>query len=217
MTFLQKFKNSALELRSVRCICVTGVLIAMSIAISYFSIKIGDTVKITFGFIPRAAIGMLFGPVVGFISGTVTDIVSTLIKPDGAFNFLYTVVEAVGGMLYGIFLYGLKPVSFKGEQANKRTNVIQVLKVIFSKISVVVICNLILTPAAHILSGWWTIDVLPVKYPASLIKNAIQCPVDCVLLVLILFPILLAYRKVFGYRNSAAKDNAPANADMKKA
>ena len=116
MAIFKMFKDSALEFKNLRCITVTAMLIALNLALKSVTVYITDDLKISFSFLALAAIGMLFGPTVSFLSGAITDILGLLIANTiGAFNPLFTLVEAVGAMLYGLFLYRLKPIKFDKE------------------------------------------------------------------------------------------------------
>lgn len=201
MAFLKMFSESAKELRSLRCLTVTAMMIALDIALKSVTIPLGEDIKISFAFIALATIGMLYGPTVSLIAGIVTDLLGFLIFPTGGggFNPLFTIVEATGALIYGMFLYNLvfTKVDLKNFKSNSKKAVMQVMRIIFAKVTVVVVCNLIMTPMANVLAGYWTWETAMVKFPARLIKNCIQCPVDCVLLIVMLFPILLAYKSIF--------------------
>ena len=289
MSFFEKFGKSAFELKSIRCITVTGVLIALDLVLKMFSINITNDLKITFAYLALATIGMLYGPTVAFLAGAITDIIGFMIKPDGGFSPLFTLVEAIGAMIYGIFLYGIKPLSVNDPNAEKGTsrtmlrdiliadgvgilcgavfgvamffitshfsglvtddkNMLKIatalsdpilivaavflgffygvlftfiirisrthtgefsksVRVIVSKVVVVIVCNLIMTPLAMVISGYLTVDSMVAGYPLRLVKNAIQCPVDCIILLIVTFPILAAYRKIF--------PNLPGNKKIK--
>lgn len=198
MSFFEKFGRSTFELKSLRCLTVTGILIALDLVLKLVSIKVTDSLKITFAYIALATIGMLFGPTVGFLAGVITDIIGFMISPEGGFSPLFTFIEAFGAMIYGIFLYGITPPHKNDDGAlDKKSALMSSLRIIFSKVTVVIICNLILNPVAFVISGYQTWESVIAGYPARLIKNLIQCPVDCVLLLVILFPILAAYRRIF--------------------
>ena len=207
MAILKMFKKSAQELKSLRCITVTGVLIALDLALKTVTINLEASLKISFAFIALAAIGMLFGPTVSLLAGIITDVLGFFMYPQtGAFNPFFTLIEAVGAMLYGLFLYNLVYVRFdkdifKAEGKSKIGKALLFLKkmgrIILAKVSVVIVCNLIMTPIANVIFGYQTVETAIVKYPARLLKNLIQCPVDCALLIIVLFPILAAYKSVF--------------------
>lgn len=199
MTIIRIFKKSALELKSVKCLTVTAMLIALNLVLKSVAIYPSEDLKITFSYLALAAIGMLFGPTVSFLAGIVTDILGMLIAQTmGAFNPLFTIVEAVGALIYGLFLYEMKYVKIDFKETKFLSLLKQVWRIIAAKVSVVVVCNVILNPLAMIITKYWTWEVaLTVKIPARLLKYAIQTPIDCVLMILVLYPILLAYKTVF--------------------
>ena len=65
------FVRSLRELRSTRCLAVTALLIAINVTLDLLglSIKLPPNLRIGFGFLCNASIGMLFGPVVGMMAG----------------------------------------------------------------------------------------------------------------------------------------------------
>lgn len=212
MTFFINFKKSALELKNLRCLCVTAILIALDLVLKSVTINITKDLKISFAFLALASVGMLFGPVVSLLAGVITDIVGLLIAQQiGMFNPMFTLVEATGAMIYGIFLYGLR-FTDRGASGGKfvdKSDVKQILRIIFAKVTVVVICNLILTPIALIVSnsmaaGAFVYEPTLAMYKVRLIKNAIQCLVDCVMLIAVLPIVLTAYNRVFKRGVSAA-------------
>lgn len=195
-----------MELKNLRTLCVTAILIALDLVLkSTVTITVTKDLKISFAFLALASIGMLFGPVVAFLAGTVTDVVGFFItSQSGGFNPMYTAIEAIGAMIYGMFLYNLR---FSGAEAlggkfTSKNDVKQILKIIFAKVTVVAVCNLLLTPLAQIATASMeagTLIYAPTlaKYSVRLVKNAIQCPVDCVLLLAVLPIVLTAYNRVF--------------------
>ncbi|MGN1110592.1 MAG: folate family ECF transporter S component [Oscillospiraceae bacterium] len=207
MAFFGSFKKSALELKSVKCIVVTGLLIALELAIKQLTITVSPDLKISFAFLAKACIGMLYGPTVSFFSGIVSDVVSFMIKPTGTFSPLFTLQEGLAGMLYGLFLYKLRMsrISFKDKALFKQSvkdNGKQMLRIVLGKLSVTVGINLLYTPFALVVTnsmaaGTWVWGSVLVKYPARLLKNAIQYPVDCVMLMLVLPIVATAYYAVF--------------------
>lgn len=174
--FFNLFKRSALELKSIRCLSVTALLIALDLAIKLTTTVDGsDSLHISFAFVALASVSMLYGPTVGFIAGMITDLLGFVIRPSGAFDIRFTLIEALGAMIYGIFLYNMQ---------NDRW---MIPRIIAAKTSVVIICNLWLTT--------WAVASLAGKgflamFPARAIKNIIQLPIDIVLLSLLL-PVIL--------------------------
>ena len=207
MAFFESFKKSALELKTIRCIVVTGLLIALELAIKSVTVTVSPDLKVSFAFLAKASIGMLFGPTVSFFSGIVSDVISFMIKPTGTFSPLFTLQEGFAGMLYGLFLYGIRMsrVSFQDKAQFKQSvkdNGKQILRIVLAKLSVVVLINLLYTPLALVVTnsmeaGQWVWGSVLVKYPTRLLKNAIQYPVDCFMLILVLPIVSTAYYLVF--------------------
>ena len=217
MTFFANFKRSALELKNLRTLCVTAILIALDLVLKTFvNVSISDDLKLNFAFVAVAAIGMLYGPAVAGAACFITDILGYLLKPSGAFNPMYTIIEMAGGIIYGCILYNLEPVKleFTGGKDFGRSlagNWQVVLRVVFAKAAVAVICNLIMTPLAITLqktfeAGVYNSDVFWVglwtRMSTRLIKNAFEVPVHILILLLTLFPIKAAYRAVFKRRSA---------------
>lgn len=182
-SFFNLFVRSAKELKNVRCLSVTAMLIALDLILKLtLSFKITESLKVSFAFIALSAIGMLYGPTVGFISGFIADILGFIIKPDGAFDIRFTIIEATGALIYGLFLYN----SVNGKWMLPR--------LVAAKASVVVVCNLWLTT--------WAVSSMMgkgfmVMLPARAVKNLAQLPLDVFLMALFLPLILKAYTTVF--------------------
>ena len=98
------FRWSLEELKSLRAVIVTGLLIALSMVIESFTINLGFA-KINFAFLAIAAIGMLYGPSVSLFAGAVCDVLGYMVAPDGAFFPLYTLIGAAQGLIYGLIAY----------------------------------------------------------------------------------------------------------------
>ena len=205
MTFFNSFKRSAAELKDVRCIAVTAVLIALDLVLkSFCTITVTKDLKISFAFLALASVGMLYGPVVSLMAGTVTDLIGFFLTPNmGAFNPMYTVIEAAGAMIYGLYLYNLRFSGFnKTKKFTTGNDLKGIMRIVLAKVTVIVVCNLLLTPLANIITRSMEAGALIyaptlAAYPARVIKNLIQCPVDCVLLAAVLPVISMAYNSVF--------------------
>ena len=218
MAFFGSFKKSAAELKDIRCLVVTAMLIGLDLVLKFFlNINLTEELKISFAFVAIASIGMLYGPTVGAIACVITDIVGFMIKPSGTFNPLFTLVEVMGGVLYGLFLYNFSPVkpdveSPKAFFKSVLENWVSALRIILAKISVAVVCNLIMTPLFLTFQKQLEAsDFTPAVFWAGfisristrLIKNAIEVPVHILILMLTLFPIMAAYKAIFRQHKSA--------------
>lgn len=103
-SFFSMFKNSANELKNVRCLAVTGILVAVFIVLDMCSIKIGDFIKINFAFIALASVGMLFGPVPAALAALAGDLIGCILGGQAPVPLL-SCTATLEGLLYGVFLY----------------------------------------------------------------------------------------------------------------
>ena len=104
----KQFSDSYKELKNLRTLVCTAMLIAVGIILGQFSVQITETTKIGISFIATQLTATLFGPVVGGIMGGVADILKFIIKPTGAFFIGWTINAMVGPVIYGLMLYKKK-------------------------------------------------------------------------------------------------------------
>lgn len=199
--FFTMFKDSAKEMVTLKGICLMGMLIAVHLFIGTFaSIPIGSTIKISFSFLALAAIGMLLGPTAGAVAGIITDILGFLFvnKTGGAFHPGFTLVQLLAGLFYGIFLYRAR---YSYSKENRADILRFFVRCVLCKLCIVIVCNLLLnTYFCSILYGKGFMAMLPGRF----IKNAIQFPVDVVLMSIILPAVGVAFDKIMRKKRTAA-------------
>lgn len=193
------FLTSAKELKNIRCIIITGMLIAVSMVLEMNTILL-PFAKINFAFIAIAVIGMLFGPTVGFLAGGVCDMVGYIAFPQGAFLPLYTAIACFQGLIYGYFLY-YKRDNFSillSRKANgKITDITLPLRVVLARLIDVVAINIILNTWANLHYKFISADSFSAAIIARVTKNVIELAIDLPLLIALLPAVLIAYRRVF--------------------
>ena len=204
LNFFGKFKRSAQELKSIRCLAVTAVLIALACILKTLTIQPLPTLKIGFSFIAIASIGMLYGPTVAGLSCVATDVIGYLISnQQQGFSPLFTLVEVTGGVIYGIFLYGFDPVkpdltSAKSFWGGIRSNVPSVLRIVGAKFTINLVCNVFMNTLFMMIMGYGIVpETFWLKIGTRIIKNATMLPIEVFILLLALFPIKAAYTAVF--------------------
>ena len=154
------WRESYLELKNIRTITTCAMFGAISIVLGYFTIQIGDFLKIGFSNIPNQMVAYLFGPVLAPIFGGAMDIVKYLIKPVGGFFPGFTITAILAGMINGCFLYRKK-------MTWKRAFIVNLL--------VIVVCDMILnTYWLSILYGKGFLTLLPLRG----FKNLIMWPIN---------------------------------------
>ncbi len=192
--FINSFKKSAMELKSIRCIAVVGIFLALAVVLDGFgTIRIGDFIKINFVYLPLALIGILFGPTVGLFSGILVDVIGYLVNPVNTFIPWLMLISGLEGMIYGLVLYNLKP-----EKTYK-----QFIRITIARAIVCVICNLILNTLALYSYGFIVGDSIIVLIGARVLTNAISFAVSVPLMMAVLIPVKLAYNKLIVKTNRA--------------
>ncbi|WP_283674535.1 folate family ECF transporter S component [Butyricicoccus sp. Marseille-Q5471] len=188
------FLRSLSELKSVRCLALTALLIAVNLTLDLLglSIKLPPNLRIGFGFLCNAAIGMLFGPAVGMLSGVCTDVLGYF-----AGNFTmggyfpgYTLTAVVGGLLWGLWLYPRK---------------ISLPRAIGAKVSVNVICNICMNTFWLSLTGGKAMMAL---LPLRAVKNLVLLPVEIALLYFVMKAFLRIYHSLPGGAPSGEGETA---------
>ena len=151
--------------------CLLAVLCAMQVVLSRIAaINVGDYLKISFGFIPIAVCGILAGPMWAALTAAASDVIGALLFPTGIYDRIGGGDGFVGGLLYGLFLYG------------KKENLIRCL---LCTLAVAVVCNLIGNTLCMCLTG-----ILPPPNNATFwprmgtraLKNLVQFPVNGLIL-----------------------------------
>ena len=167
--FFSLFSNSAREFRNLRSTTTLSMLIAVALVLNLFaSIQITDSLRLGFGFIATAIMGMLYGPVCAGVSAGIVDILQFFLKPSGEFFPGYTLTAILGGILYGIFLYKNK----------------------YSLPRIIAVKSIINIALHLILNSYWLTFLYGyafwAKLPERIIKNIAMLPVEILILAILL-------------------------------
>lgn len=192
MAVFSLFKRSAQELKSIRSITVTGILVALYIVLEVFCSIDTGYFKINFAFLALAAIGMLFGPSAAMLAAIPCDIIAASVR-GYAINPIFTLIAVFEGLIYGLILYGYEP----------KKDMKQIVRLASARISVVVLCNMVCNT---FFTYYFTLLLSGLPYSTKygfweyffirLGKNALELPVDIVLMFAVLLPINVAYKRV---------------------
>lgn len=183
--FFSLFSDSAKELKSIRTITTSGMLMALAVVIRTLAIQITPDIRISFAFLATAIIAMLYGPVVGGLANGAVDVIGFMLdnRTGNGFNPALTLVAALAGVIYGVVLY-------------KRE--LKVYMIVIARTLVVLICNITLNSLVvyftYVNAGFWA-WITP-----RIIKNFTQLPIDIIMLCILLPIVVLAYKRVFGAR-----------------
>jgi ECF transporter S component (folate family) len=182
------FKASAKELKNPRCLTTTGILVAIYVILNVFVAFNTLGLKITFGYLALASIGMLYGPVVAMIAAIPCDLVTAMGAGLGL-DFIFTPNKMLEGLIYGLLLYGLR---FWGAS---RLNVMQTARIVTARVLVVALCHMTFNTLVLYFVMNISRESFNVFFMGRLTKNLIQLPIDIVLMGLLLPVIRLVYDK----------------------
>lgn len=189
--FFYLFAQSGKEFKNVRSLVISGLLLAVAVAIRSLALDITPDIRISFAYLPILIIGAMYGPVVCLSANFMLDFLGVILNPRGGAYFPpLALVPVIAGIIYGVILY------------KKEINLIRLA---VSRILVVVFCNAILNSFIlytgflgktldffdrSSLKQFW-IWIIP-----RLFKNTVQLPFD-ILLVCISVPLVMtAYKRV---------------------
>lgn len=177
--FSRAYWRAALsEMQDVRMWVLAALITAIRIALKSVRIPIMENLVISVGFLPNALGSLIYGPVLGLLSGLVSDTLGALLFPIGAYFPPFALVEMLGSFLFALFLYRA-PVG--------------VWRIALSKLSVNVLCNIVLTP---LMLSWMQGKAAVLTNLPRIIKNVALFPVEAVLLVLLIDAMLPALKRM---------------------
>ena len=163
-TAIRTLRASSHEFSRVTTLATAGMLVALGVILSFFTIQLSDALKISFSFLPLSMGGMLFGPVVGGVMGVVGDVLGYFVRPSGPFFPGFTLNALVTGAIYGFFFFR-HPVTLK--------------RCALASLSVVLLVNLLLNPMwLSLMYGRAFVALVAVR----IIKNIVMFPINTALL-----------------------------------
>ena len=81
---LNYWRDACAELKSTRMLVLAALLVAVRVALKSLSIPVGRAFISPSAFFVNAVGSMVYGPVLGFLSGIVCDLLGCLLFPEGA-------------------------------------------------------------------------------------------------------------------------------------
>lgn len=180
------FARSFGELRSLRCLVLTALFIAMNITLDLLKLRIDlPGMRIGVGFLTNASIGMLYGPVVCMMMGFCTDILGFLMNPGtggGGYFPGYTLTAMVAGVIWGLFLYRPDGAPYSKTLAGRLSFPLRTLA---ARILITLICNVFLNTLWLSLGNNAFLPMLISRLPTQLAYLPVQY-----LLLLVVLPFV---------------------------
>lgn len=182
------WRDAALELKDVRVLVFTALMIALRVAMKNIRIPVfPPNVYINTAFFINALSAMVFGPVVAILSAVITDTLGCILVPSGPYFFPFILTEVGGGLIFALFLYRVK---------------LTPTRVILSRFCINLFINILLNAPLMYLYYQMVMGKSYVMFQIPQIaKNLFMFPIESVLLTIflsILAPVL--------YRNGMIYD-----------
>ena len=147
---------------------VMAFLIALEVILTRFCSINTPILRIGFGFLPVAMMGIMYGPIWSAIGYAVGDILGMLIFPSGIFFPGFTVTAALTGLVFGFFLHNKKEITWR--------------TVLPASLIIILVLNLCLdTLWLSIMFG----DAFIALIPTRIIKCIVMLPIHLVLIPLV--------------------------------
>ena len=102
------WQDAAAELKDIKMLVVTALMIALRIALKPFAIYIGPQMAIQTATLATALGAMIFGPVVAIPAALISDTVGFMIFPTGDYFLPFALTEIASTMIYALCLYRAK-------------------------------------------------------------------------------------------------------------
>lgn len=155
-----------------------SLLIAIEVILTRFCSIQTPIVRIGFGFLPIAIIGMMYGPLSAGVAYAIGDLLGVALFPTGSFFPGFTITAFLTGIVYGVFLYN-KPKTWP--------------RIIGAVLTVCLVINLGLdTLWLSILMGKGYIALLPTR----IMKSVLMIPVQTFIIGIIWKKVVVRFVKV---------------------
>ena len=103
------WRDAAAELKDVRTLVITALMIALRVALKPLAIPLGPQMSIQTAMLATALGAMIFGPVVAIPAAIISDTIGFMIYPTGDYFLPFVLTEIASTMIYALCLYRAKP------------------------------------------------------------------------------------------------------------
>ncbi len=102
------WRDAAAELKDIRILVITALMIALRVALKPAAIQLGPQLSIQTAMLATALGSMLYGPVVAIPAAMISDTVGFMYFPNGDYFLPFMLTEIASSMIYALFLYRAK-------------------------------------------------------------------------------------------------------------
>jgi ECF transporter S component (folate family) len=172
------WKDAAAELKDIRMLVVTALMIALRVALKPLAIPLGPQLSIQTAMLATALGAMVYGPVVAIPAAMISDTIGFMIYPTGDYFLPFMLTEIASTMIYALFLYRAK---------------VSPTRVMLSRFCICLFVNVILQQFIY---AWWYVyignpekamnTVMDIMTVSRILKNIAMFPIESVVMTLFL-------------------------------
>ena len=187
------WRDAAAEMKDIKMLVVTALMIALRIALKPFAIYIGPQMAIQTATLATALGAMIFGPVLAIPAAIISDTIGFMIFPTGDYFLPFMLTEIASTMFYALCLYRAKP---------------NATRVIIARFLICFVVNVVLQ---QLIFAWqYTYmgnpdkakdSIMGIMTAARLFKNLFFFPIETVVITLflkVLIPITSRMKLTYG-------------------
>ena len=172
------WRDAAAEMKDIKMLVITALMIALRIALKPFAIYIGPQMAIQTATLATALGAMVFGPVVAIPAAMISDTIGFLIFPTGDYFLPFMLTEIASTLAYALCLYRAKP---------------SATRVIIARFMICFLVNVVLQ---QLIYAWWYTyignpeqakeTIMGIMTQARIFKNLFFFPIESVVITLFL-------------------------------
>lgn len=167
----------------VKTLSYTAMLTAVSAVCNIFTVFIGagNAFAISFSYIPCFIAGAFFGPLSGFVTGLLGDLIGVWIAPKGDLNPIILLSSALLGLIPGVVFYITKRLPKK--------NINIIIPTIISLVLVFLICTNLNTIGLYLFYFKGVGRTLKAVYILRIPKQLIVWAINFIICIIIVKPV----------------------------
>ena len=176
------WRDALMELRDIKMLVLTALLIALRVALKPLAIPLGPQLSIQTAMLATALGAMIYGPVMAIPAAIISDTIGFMIYPTGDYFLPFVLTEIASTMFYALFLYRAK---------------VTPTRVMLSRFCICFLVNVVLQ---QFVFAWYYIyignpesaqsAVLGIVTTTRIVKNLFFFPIESVVLTLFLKVLL---------------------------
>ena len=190
------WRDAASELKSIKMLVITALMIALRIVLKPLAIPLGPQLSIQTAMLATSLGAMIYGPVVAIPAAIISDTIGFMIYPTGEYFLPFVLTEIASTMFYALFLYRAK---------------VTPTRVMLSRFCICFFVNVVLQQFIY---AWWYSyignpeeakeSIMGIMTLSRILKNVAMFPIESVVLTIFLkFLLPVTQRAKLTYCNNA--------------